>query len=1284
MALQFTKTVDNPKSNSNFYPKSLDAAFGLDGNDYFYSLARSKIFKDGYYWTLPSVESGGAGDDKYTIQYSDSVVIADAGSGTDYLRIYRRLDDAEWSAKVDGRHLAVRFGSPYNTATSDLLIVDAFRPDGSIEKTEFENSVILDTSWSNLSSLIESVGIPFENLSWDQAIAKGYLNLSVVGVSNDSAGAAELIDEIYAANSNVTLAVSQASVAEDGASNIIYTFARTGSAANALTVNYSIGGTADSSDYSGATPGTGKTIIFAAGASTATLTIDPMADTNVESDKTVALSLASGSGYTIGTSTAVTATITNDDHSITLDISPVSVLEDGATNLIYTFSRTGPATNALIVNYSIGGTAYSTDYSGATQGTGKTITFAAGTSTATLTIDPTADSTVEAEETIDLTLSTGTGYTIGTAAAVVGRITNDDFPAAQIPAAQIVESVGFNMLKKRLSSGLYVAQRTETGAQEAPISKDGSQIYAGIYGSDWQVLAAEQVNGVNQLLWKNSAVNRLHVWSLDSSWNWQSSAGWDEPTSTIGQELEADFGIDLDGNGTVASPEQIIETTGSISLIASGSNRTYSAKSIAAGAAAVAIMKDGVAIYKGIYGADWTVLAAETVAVVNQLLWKHTSANRLHVWSLDSNWNWTASSGWDDPSSAEGQQLEVSFQKDLNGDGVIAAPTTAVETAGTTQLMQGTGKRYSVQGTTPGAAAVAIKKDGAQIYAGIYGADWQVLAAESVGGVNQVLWKNTSANRLHVWNLDANWTWTSSDGWDEATSSRGIELETQFGIDLNGDGKVAQPSSSVEEQGSVWLIKGSGNTYSARSTAAGAATVAIQKDGVQIAQGIYGNDWQVLAAETVNGTNQVLWQNTPANRLHVWSLDSNWAWKSSAGWDEPLSAVGQQLEADFGIDLDGNGTVGTPTTRIETAGLTSLLKGSGNKYSIQATAAGSNPVAVIKDGVQVYAGIYGNDWQVLAAETVNGTNQVLWKNTLANRLHVWSLDSNWNWKSSAGWDEPNSTIGQQLEAAFGIDLDGNGTVATSTATNTTIEAAGSISLLKGASNKYSAQSSLPGSVAQAIKNNGDQIYEGIYGSEWKILAAKTVNGSNQVLWNNTSVNRLHVWTLDGNWNRTASSGLIDPLSGVGKELEAQFGIDTNVDGIIRIYNSGSSAVDLITGGTGDEFFSPLGVSASGVDRIITGGGSNQIQLQASNGGNFYASNGEADLLVIEGFDASKDQLLVVANKPYGTTQLTLLAGTGVGFYEDRNGDRIYNSNSDELLVLLEGTNSLPSGAIVLG
>ncbi|MFM6128683.1 MAG: bluetail domain-containing putative surface protein, partial [Sphaerospermopsis kisseleviana] len=114
--------------------------------------------------------------------------------------------------------------------------------------------------------------------------------------------------------------------------------------------------------------------------------------------------------------------------SIALAVSPESVAEDGTTNLIYTFSRTGATTTALTVNYTVAGTAtLGTDYTGiAATPAVKTVTFAANSATATVTVDPTADTTIEPDETVALTLATGTGYSIGTSAAVVGTILNDD------------------------------------------------------------------------------------------------------------------------------------------------------------------------------------------------------------------------------------------------------------------------------------------------------------------------------------------------------------------------------------------------------------------------------------------------------------------------------------------------------------------------------------------------------------------------------------------------------------------------------------------------------------------------------------------------------------------------------------------------------------------------------------------------------------------------------------------------------------------------------------------
>ncbi|MEB3195229.1 MAG: phosphodiester glycosidase family protein, partial [Cyanobacteriota bacterium] len=233
-----------------------------------------------------------------------------------------------------------------------------------------------------------------------------------------------------------------ASVPEDGPNNLIYTFSRSGPTTNPLTVNYSTGGTATpGSDFTGIV-GTPASITFAAGSATATVTIDPTTDSAVEPDETVALSLAAGSGYTIGTTTAVVGTIANDDVPpppvvpvVTLAISPASVPEDGPNNLIYTFSRSGPTTNPLTVNYSTGGTATpGSDYTGL-PGTPASITFAAGSATATVTIDPTNDSAVEPDETVALSLASGSGYTIGTTTAVVGTITNDDGVVPPTPGA---------------------------------------------------------------------------------------------------------------------------------------------------------------------------------------------------------------------------------------------------------------------------------------------------------------------------------------------------------------------------------------------------------------------------------------------------------------------------------------------------------------------------------------------------------------------------------------------------------------------------------------------------------------------------------------------------------------------------------------------------------------------------------------------------------------------------------------------------------------------------------
>jgi ELWxxDGT repeat protein len=114
----------------------------------------------------------------------------------------------------------------------------------------------------------------------------------------------------------ITMALSPATVREDGPTNLLYTFSRTGSTSASLTVNYTVGGSATlGDDYRGisATPST-KSITFPAGSAIATVSVAPSADRNQEGNETVALRLVAGSGYTLGTASAVTGTILNDDR----------------------------------------------------------------------------------------------------------------------------------------------------------------------------------------------------------------------------------------------------------------------------------------------------------------------------------------------------------------------------------------------------------------------------------------------------------------------------------------------------------------------------------------------------------------------------------------------------------------------------------------------------------------------------------------------------------------------------------------------------------------------------------------------------------------------------------------------------------------------------------------------------------------------------------------------------------------------------------------------------------
>ncbi|AFZ60550.1 SBBP repeat-containing protein [Anabaena cylindrica FACHB-243] len=300
--------------------------------------------------------------------------------------------------------------------------------------------------------------------------------------------------------SNITLAVSPASVTEDGTTNLGYTFTRTGSTANALTVNYTVGGTATfNTDYTqtGAASFTSTTgtITFAAGSSTATLTVDPTADTTVEADETVALTLAAGTGYTIGTTAAVTGTITNDDvaPSVTINLSADQTIVEGRTspqNLTYTVTLSNTSNQTITVNYATSnGTAIAgSDYTNTTG----TLTFNPGIKTQVINIPIVNDGINEADETFTLTLTSPTNASLGTKTSAITTITDTLVASATTTLPTNVENLTL--------TGTTAINGTGNAGDNVFKGNQANNTLTGLNGNDTYSFVANTALGTDRII----------------------------------------------------------------------------------------------------------------------------------------------------------------------------------------------------------------------------------------------------------------------------------------------------------------------------------------------------------------------------------------------------------------------------------------------------------------------------------------------------------------------------------------------------------------------------------------------------------------------------------------------------------------------------------------------------------------------------------------------------------------------------------------------------------------
>ncbi len=194
---------------------------------------------------------------------------------------------------------------------------------------------------------------------------------------------------------------------------------------SAITITYTVGGTATSgSDYA-TLPGS---VQASANATSVIIPVLITDDALEESSETVVLTLTSGTGYELGSTTKYTLTITDNDSgggstpSVRFSSSSSSAAEDVGTQNVQVNLSPAPQ-SSITIAYTVGGTASSgADY---TRLPGS-VQAGANATSVIIPVSITDDALVEGDETVVLTLASGTGYTVRSPAAHSLTIRDND------------------------------------------------------------------------------------------------------------------------------------------------------------------------------------------------------------------------------------------------------------------------------------------------------------------------------------------------------------------------------------------------------------------------------------------------------------------------------------------------------------------------------------------------------------------------------------------------------------------------------------------------------------------------------------------------------------------------------------------------------------------------------------------------------------------------------------------------------------------------------------------
>ncbi len=173
-----------------------------------------------------------------------------------------------------------------------------------------------------------------------------------------------------------------------------------------------------------------QTVTIPANQPSATYVVPTVGDSTDEPNGSVTVEVHPGTDYTASTSASASATvIINDDDgpaqpAASFAAASSSAAEDAGTRNVTVNISPAPS-GSLTLGYSVGGTATGSDFSIQNSGT---LPVAAGTTTVNIPVVINDDTADEENETVILTLTGDTGYSLGTPTVHTLTITDNDAP----------------------------------------------------------------------------------------------------------------------------------------------------------------------------------------------------------------------------------------------------------------------------------------------------------------------------------------------------------------------------------------------------------------------------------------------------------------------------------------------------------------------------------------------------------------------------------------------------------------------------------------------------------------------------------------------------------------------------------------------------------------------------------------------------------------------------------------------------------------------------------------